>query len=164
MSDLMFKNETANVTRKASLQGELDVSSSSSGAPVSSEVEAAGKKFFFDQFITPYYLSFLGDVILDDYLLNPIMACSLMARANRDNDESGRELARQYYVEAITATNAALRHPQRAKEDNTVISVCLLSIFEVSLQTQTCIDLTNDSFSDFLGRTKASLSARGSSM
>ena len=116
------------------MQGEPEASASSSAALSPTEIEIAGKMFFFEQFVTAGHLSFLEGVLPDDILLKPIMACSLMARANREDDESGRELARQYYVEAITATNAALRHPRRAKEDNTLISVCLLSIFEVSLQ------------------------------
>ena len=63
--------------------------------------------------------------------MKPIMACAVAARANRDNDARGKELARGYYVEAITATNTALRHPRRVKEDNTIVAVSLLSMFEV---------------------------------
>lgn len=67
----------------------------------------------------------------DDFLMKPIMACALGAMANRDNDARGKELARRYYVEAITATNTALRHPRKVKEDNTIVAVSLLSVFEV---------------------------------
>ena len=73
--------------------------------------------------------------------MKPIMACALAALANRDDDSRGRERARRYYVEAITATNTALRHPRRVKEDNTLISVCLLSIFEVGEPARSVQDI-----------------------
>ena len=59
------------------------------------------------------------------------MACAMAAMANRENDTRAKETARRYYVEAITATNAALRHPRRVKEDNTIVAVSLLAVFEV---------------------------------
>lgn len=72
--------------------------------------------------------------------------------ANREDDERGRELARQYYVKAITATNAALRHTRRVKEDNTLVTVCLLSMFEVSRQSRTRIGRTNKYKAPILGK------------
>ena len=39
-------------------------------------------------------------------------------------------MARRYYVDAITATNAALRDTQRVNNDSTIIAVTLLSWFE----------------------------------
>ena len=59
------------------------------------------------------------------------MACAVGAMANRENDARKKEQARGYYVEAITATNAALRHPRKVNEDNTIVAVSLLSVFEV---------------------------------
>lgn len=60
------------------------------------------------------------------------MACALASLANRTNDQQGRERSRQFYVNAITATNAAIRHPRRVREDDTLIAVSLLSCYEVS--------------------------------
>lgn len=130
----MFRNETASVTRRASGQSDLEGTgqSSSSTRQGTPEIEVAAKRFFFDQFVTSGHLSFLQGISPDEFLLKPILACAMVAMANRNNDDAGRETARQYYVEAITATNAALRHPRRVKEDNTLVSVCLLSMFEVS--------------------------------
>lgn len=90
------------------------------------------QQFFFRQFVTPGHLGFLANVAIDEFLLQPVMACALAAMANRSNDQQGRERSRQYYVDAITATNAAIRHPRRAREDETLIAVCLLSCYEVS--------------------------------
>lgn len=134
MSDLMFRNETASVARRASGQSEPEGAgqSSSSTRQGTPEIEITAKRLFFDQFVTSGHLSFLEGVSPDEFLLKPILACALVALANRNNDDSGREIARQYYVEAITATNSALRHPRRVKEDNTLVAVCLLSMFEVS--------------------------------
>jgi hypothetical protein len=79
--------------------------------------------------------------------------------ANRTGDERRREEARRCYVEvcqavtnagyvswlmaqqAINATQAALRVSGRSTEDNTLVVVHLLSIFEV------CIRVTVDRYS-----------------
>lgn len=133
----MFRNETASVTRRASNQSEGSQSASQSGPSScgtrqpSPEKETVAKQFFFNEFVTPSHLSFLEGLSPDEFLIKPIIACALAAIANRENDVRGREVARRYYVEAITATNAALPHPRRVKEDNTLVSVYLLSIFEV---------------------------------
>ncbi len=66
----------------------------------------------------------------DEFLLKPIVACGLAALANREKDTDGLEIARRYYIDAIAATNTALRHPRRVKEDNTLIAVALLGCFE----------------------------------
>ena len=134
VSDLIFKNETANVTRRASSQSEASHSGAASSYVTrqpSPEKETRAKQFFFRQFVTPSKLSFLEGISPDEFLMKPILACALAAMANRANDPQGREEARRYYVEAITGTNVALRHPRRVKEDNTLVSVCLLSIYEV---------------------------------
>lgn len=75
----------------------------------------------------------LDGISPDEFLLKPIMACALGAMANRENDARGKEIARRYYIDALTATNAALRHPRKVKEDNTIVAVSLLSVFEVCL-------------------------------
>jgi hypothetical protein len=121
------------VARRASSHSETSASgpSSSGTRQTTPEVEISAKAFFYREFVTPGHLQFLEGVTPDEFLMKPIMACALAGMANRDNDTRGRELARRYYVDSITATNAALRHPRRVKDDNTLISVCLLSIFEV---------------------------------
>ena len=137
MVDLMFKNETSSVFQRHSTVENLRDSEEFLPAvrrPVRG-IEAEALSFFFDQFVTPAHLNFLDGISPDEFLLKPVLACGLSAMANRNNDDKGRELARQYYVEAITATSAALQHPQQVLEDNTLMSVCLLSIFEVSLNT-----------------------------
>ena len=145
LNDLIFKNETASVARRASSQSETSQSATTSSSGTrqpSPEKENVAKKFFFSQFITPSHLSFLEGVSPDDFLLKPIMACAVGAMANRENDARKREQARGYYVEAITATNAALRHPRKVKEDNTIVAVSLLSVFEVCgslIQSYFCI-------------------------
>lgn len=76
-------------------------------------------------------MSFLEENKLDRFLLAPILACAYAVMSVRDNDPRGRELSRQSYVEAIKATQTALRDPQKVTEDKTLISVALLAIFEV---------------------------------
>ncbi|KAK0920760.1 hypothetical protein LTR57_009433 [Friedmanniomyces endolithicus] len=76
------------------------------------------------------YMSCLEGITPDDFLLKPIVACGLAALANRENDTDGLEVARRYYIDAIAATNTALRQPRRVKEDTTLIAVALLGCFE----------------------------------
>lgn len=138
LTDLIFKNETASVTRRASSQSEASQSAAASSSVTrqpSPEKETRARQFFFEQFVTPSYLSFLEGVSPDEFLMKPILACALMAMANRADDSRGREEARRYYVEAITATNTALRNSRRVKEDNTLVAVSLLSLYEVRLPT-----------------------------
>lgn len=80
-------------------------------------------------------MAYLEDAKIDDFLMKPILACALAAMANRENDSRGRELARQYYVQAINATQAALFDPKKVREDNTLFAVSLLAIFEVRIYT-----------------------------
>jgi len=88
------------------------------------------QSFFFDNFVSASYMSCLEGTTPDDFLLKPIVACGLAALANRENDADGLEVARRYYIDAIAATNTALRHLRRVKEDNTLIAVALLGCFE----------------------------------
>lgn len=131
MSDLIFRDETENTARRVTSQPDTGRSTSSSSRQLSPDIEIVATRFFFDQFVDGGQLSFLEGVSPDEFLLKPIMACALLAMATRENSDRRREQSRRYYVEAITATNAALRHRRRVKEDNTLISVCLLSLFEV---------------------------------
>ena len=141
LGDLIFKHQTADVRRRASAPASTVAGSSSAlSTPRFStpETESIAKSFFFDQFVTPNKFAYLRGTSPDDFLLTPMMACAVEAKANRENDDKGRELARRYYVEALTATNIALRHPRRCKVDNTLIAVCLLSTFEVSIHRPDC--------------------------
>lgn len=132
VSDLIFRNETENVARRASAQSDHGGAGPAPPPRQSTpEIQTVATQFFFEQIVTPTHLAYLEGITPDDFLLKPIMACALMAMANRDNDERRREVARAYYVEAITATNTALRHSRRVKEDNTLVAVSLLSMFEV---------------------------------
>lgn len=56
----------------------------------------------------------------------------MAATANRANDQNGRERSRQYYIDAITATNAAIRDPESVQQDDTLVAVHLLACYEVS--------------------------------
>lgn len=136
MNDLIFKDETSTVTRRAASGTESDTGASSSAAVTrqpSPDRDEVAQQFFFRHFVTLHHLAFLDRISLNEFLLKPVMACALAAMANRNNDQQGRERSRQYYVGAITATNAAIRHPLRVKEDDTLIAVCLLSCYEVSI-------------------------------
>lgn len=75
---------------------------------------------------------FLDESSVDDFLLKPILACSYAVMSNRENDGRGRQISMQFYIQAINATQAALQDPRKVTEDNTLISVYLLAIFEVS--------------------------------
>lgn len=77
------------------------------------------------------YLSSLEGLELDDFLAQPVLACALHVLAERQGaDPVGLELARQRYVDAIHRTNTALRSPEIAKQDSSLIAVLLLSTFE----------------------------------
>jgi len=133
LNDIMFRDQSASVARRAS-SGGGEASISAAGTltrPPTPEKDTLTQAFFFEHFVTASHLSFLEGVTPDDLLRKMILACGLACIANRAGDERGREVARHYYVEAITATNTALRHPRRVKEDNTLISVFLLGMFEV---------------------------------
>lgn len=141
LTDLIFINETSSVARRTC---STPLSESSRRSPTSlppltrqpspSKDELA-KQFFSDHFVTPHHLPFLLGVPLNDFLLKPVMACALAAMANREKCQGGRERSRRFYVDALTATNAAIRDSRRIKEDDTLIAVCLLSCYEVSCLT-----------------------------
>lgn len=126
-------DETANVARRASGQDEAGPSRSSIQTTTAT-TDSKAQQFFFDHFVTQGNPAYLQGVTTDDFLLKPITACALAAIANRDNDDEARKLAGRYYVEAINATNAALKHTRKVKKDSTLISVYLLSMFEVGVQ------------------------------
>ena len=141
LSSLIFKNETESVARRASTTSEGSASASTRRQSPDSDTQA--KVFFFREFVTPMQMSFLETANLDDFLMKPILACAYAAMANRTNDPRLREQARQYYVEAINATQAALWHSRKVKEDNTLYAVSLLAIFEVSCKINDVEQATN---------------------
>lgn len=128
----MFRDQSASVARRASSQSEAGPST----GPIvgtrqpSPDKDSVARKFFFEHFVTVSHLTYLEGISPDDFLQKPILACGLAALANREKDARGRETARRYYVDAITATNAALQNPRRVKEDNTLMAVALLGLFE----------------------------------
>lgn len=128
----MFRDQNESLTRR--LGGNAGESSSSASASItrqpSPDKNTIARGFFFDQFVTPGHLSFMDGIEPDDFLMQPILACSLAVISNRRGDTDGRELARQHYIAAIGSINVALRHPRRVKEDNTLIAVFLLGVFE----------------------------------
>jgi len=130
----MFRDQTATVTRRASALSDSSASASGSGTLTrqpTPEKEILARSFFFRHFVTANHLTFLEGVSPDEYLLKSITACGLAALANKGNDVAGREMARRHYIQAISATNSALQHPRKVREDNTLISVFLLGVFEV---------------------------------
>lgn len=89
--------------------------------------------FFFNEFVSQSYLPFMDRSTIDPYLQRAIYACGFAGLANRTSDTNGREVSRRHYVEAIRSTNTALRNPEQAKQDNTLIAVLLLGLYEVSV-------------------------------
>lgn len=132
MTDLIFKDETLSIARRAGTSGESGARNALAIRQPSFDRDTRARQFFFNHFVTPSHLSFLEKVDPDDFLAAPITACGLAAIANRQNDSVGRERGRRFYIDAITATNAALRNPRKVKEDSTLMAVCLLSCYEVS--------------------------------
>ncbi|KAK5170472.1 uncharacterized protein LTR77_005060 [Saxophila tyrrhenica] len=132
LTSLLFKDETPDIIRRASSQSESGLSSVSTPTRLSSseDRDTAAKAFFFREFVSPVQLSFLDPAAVDGFLEQPIVACALAAMSNRDNDVQAREASRRCYIEAINATQVALRDTSKATEDSTLIAVCLLSIFE----------------------------------
>ena len=135
LADLLFINESRNVSRRVSAISE---DSSNQALPItqpsSPEKESSAQTFFFNHFVTTNHLPSLEGINPDAFLLKPIMACALAAMSNKNKkDSQARQLARRHYVDAIAATNIALKCSRRVKEDNTLIAVFLLGVFEVTL-------------------------------
>ena len=83
--------------------------------------------------MTDAHLAVLRHVDVDEGLLAHVLACAYTGMGNRSGDVETCELARTFYVEALAATLAALENPRKAHEDNVLLSVLLLSLFEVSI-------------------------------
>lgn len=135
MNDLMFRDESESVARRASASM-TSPTSGSQNRERSPDREAAAKTYFFQHFISPGHLDFLEGAAPDKFPTKTILACGMAGLANREGDQKGLEMARRYYVEAIAATNIALRHPIRIKQDSTLISIHLLALFEVGRPTR----------------------------
>lgn len=65
------------------------------------------------------------------YLRAPVMACAYASMGNRTRDRKTSELARSIYVDALSATHTAIQDPVRVHQDEVLISILLLSLFEV---------------------------------
>lgn len=127
-----FRDESQSISRRVAT-GEAGPSSNRTSTPrrSSPDRETRALSFFFEQFVNTSYLSSLEGLALDDFLSQPVLACALHVLAERQGaDPLGLELARQRYVDAIHRTNIALRSPQSAKQDSSLIAVLLLSTFE----------------------------------
>jgi hypothetical protein len=133
LNALIFKNETASFVRRASSQSESAATSSTASTrqPSPPDRESLARSFFFREFVIPMRMSFLEETKLDAFLLAPVLACAYEVLSNRDGDVRSRELSRQFYVQAIHATQKALRDANRVMEDRTLTAVCLLAIYEV---------------------------------
>lgn len=126
LSELMFKDESANINRRLSYVGP-----GPSRQRASSDGVDLAQTFFYTQFVTDSHLAFLKEAPYDDFLSAPVLACSFSVHANRrSKSNQEHELARRCYVDAVSATNRALRNPQRVKEDNTLLAIFLLGLYE----------------------------------
>ena len=85
---------------------------------------------FFDAF----FVLVDGPAVRDDLgdtLISCMRAVGLAGLSNYARASEMRREARRLYLEAIQHINAALRSPTQAKEDSTLLSVTILSQFEV---------------------------------
>lgn len=130
LGELLFRDQTALLSGRTGSPSRQATPSPRQLSPSKVEMATA---FFFDQIVSDAQHGFMRDLNIDGFLQKPVAACALAAIANRSKDMAGRKLARTYYVEALAATNGALRDVRRAKEDNTLVSVLLLGWFEVSI-------------------------------
>lgn len=80
------------------------------------------------------HLDYLSDIarreVLDEGLLCSIKAVGLAGFSHSNRAPSLMKNARYQYMKALQSTNRALRDPETAKKDNTLISIMILTIFE----------------------------------
>lgn len=129
INELIFKDEGPSLSRRASL-------TATSPSPALDRPdhmrEDAAIVFFFEQFVTEAHLAFMRDVSVDTYLRAPVLACAYAVMGNCTDHQETARLARSSYVDALSATQAAIQDPVRVREDAVLITVLLLSLFEVS--------------------------------
>jgi hypothetical protein len=80
------------------------------------------------------HLDYLANIarreVLDEGLLCSIKAVGLAGYSHSAHAPSLMKNARYQYMKALQSTNRALRDPESAKKDNTLISIMILTIFE----------------------------------
>ncbi|KAF2725857.1 hypothetical protein K431DRAFT_280584 [Polychaeton citri CBS 116435] len=134
LSELMFRDQSTEVIRRASTgEGSSRTTSPLGGSHSPPSQDSAARLFFQERFVTATFLPFLSEGPSDEHLSRSILACAYAAMANGDNEAertTHKQKARTLYVEALSATNALLKHNRRMKEDTTLISVLLLGLFE----------------------------------
>ncbi|KAF2020150.1 hypothetical protein BU24DRAFT_134378 [Aaosphaeria arxii CBS 175.79] len=106
--------------------------------PVNSHVTLSLEDFGVINFMSSYvpgshfdYLPKLYSNSAEGSPLRSVVQAAALASFSRDTDDlSLMETARSHYANALTRTNANLRNPALATEDQTLVSVLLLSLFE----------------------------------
>lgn len=133
MGDLMFRDVSASMARRASAPTDTTRSNASlSPSPSSSpDRHLAARTYFNEHMISDCLRPFYSAAAQDDLVAMPMLACGLAAISNRKGDVQGRQAARRCYVDAIAVTNATLRDPAKVTEDKTLVAVFLLGLFEV---------------------------------
>lgn len=80
------------------------------------------------------HLDYLADIarreVLDEGLLCSIKAVGLAGYSHSNHASSLMKNARYQYMKALQSTNRALRDPETAKKDSTLISIMILTIYE----------------------------------
>ncbi|KAL9017683.1 MAG: hypothetical protein Q9185_005017 [Variospora sp. 1 TL-2023] len=66
----------------------------------------------------------------DEHLSRSVDAVALAYLNYQRQSPSAEEEARQHYVSAIACTSAALRSPDEAKQDSTILAILLLDLYE----------------------------------
>lgn len=92
--------------------------------------------FFFSHFVAPGHLSYLKPLEATGLgrmkgIENIILACGLVTLANQLSLPQATSFARKHYVRALQSTKLALIDPGKLVEDETVMAVMLLSLYEV---------------------------------
>lgn len=135
VNDLLFRDEGPGISRRSSSSAVSPTSvprsrsSRRSGSPQTSDETAIA--FFFDRLVTDAHLAFLRAITISSYLRTPILACAYAAMGTRSRDRYIKELARRLYGNALSAAQTAIQDARRAREDEVLISVLLLGLFEV---------------------------------
>ena len=121
------------------------------GQSLNSTLEDQGTGFFFHNYIIESskdsrghldYLPLPSQIHRNSTLSIAVASIGMAALSNVRNDPNIMAKARLKYMSALRLTNATLRDPIQAREDQTLTAVILLSMFEVSLTTITsCIIL-----------------------
>jgi hypothetical protein len=129
-SQLMVFDEEAGPSELPTVQNSLHAE------PVNQRAVAC---FFTDYVWAKKTYTFSLDFLPDEYgrarpgccMYVATQAVALAHLGNKTNDSSTRKLARSQYVSALSLTNAALGDANYAMQDETLMAVHLLILFEV---------------------------------